>query len=179
MKLIAFTGPKHIGKSTAANICARLVTYPARLSFAGPLKMALLSMGFTREELFIDKEAVVPDIGKSGRQLMQTLGTEWGRHLIHQDIWLKLFTRQMNLQQKSGTELVLVDDVRYDNEAAHIKKLGGTIIQITSTIRGDKLDSHSSEVGIDRSYVDHIVVNNGDMEEFTSDIKLLAIPILK
>jgi hypothetical protein len=42
-----------------------------------------------------EKETPLPEFGgKTPRQMMQTLGTEWGRNLIDAEIWITLWKRQ-------------------------------------------------------------------------------------
>lgn len=156
MKLIAFTGPKYSGKTTAADTLMKLVQYPHKMSFAYPIKQALLAMGFTREEILQgDKEEPISPFGASCRRLCQTLGTDWGRNMVHKDIWLMLFARQFVIQERSGTQLIVIDDVRFDNEADMIKSLGGIIIKLEPHYPSS--DSHPSERGIDPKFINHTI----------------------
>ena len=65
----------------------------------------------------------------------------------------------------------MCDDVRFDNEAAAIKKLGGIIVEIESTKTSTRINTkagiagHSSEDGIDLKYVDYIIENNGSLRK--------------
>ena len=85
----------------------------------------LLSFGLIREQLWGDEKETPLDFlgGKTPRQAMQTLGTEWGRNLIYDGIWLHAWERAFN---KCSTPVV-VDDLRFINEAEMIKRLGGKI----------------------------------------------------
>ena len=80
--LIGLAGPARAGKDTVFSIIKnRLTNTPlAHVAFAGPIK-AMIDVGLG--ELIPDrdhtKEQTIPGIGKSLRQLYQTLGTEWGR----------------------------------------------------------------------------------------------------
>lgn len=166
MKLIAFTGLKTAGKTTAKEYFMALDKYPVQMSFATPLKRALLAMGFSHAEIYrMDKEETIPPFGKSYRTLMQTLGTDWGRNMIHKDIWLFMFERQYRLEVKSGTTIVVIDDIRYDNEADLIRSLGGKIIRV---VRDGLVstDTHSSERGISDNLIDHTIHNTGLVTEF-------------
>jgi hypothetical protein len=147
MKLIGITGAAGSGKDTAAD---RLVSAHAfrKVSFAGPLKDGLCAMfNWTPEQINdrVFKETSLPDIGKSPRQLMQLLGTEYGREMVHPDIWLILARRKIEafMQYRS----VVISDVRFDNEAEMIRAMGGQIIHL---IRPgiSAVAAHVSEQGV-------------------------------
>lgn len=177
MNLIAFTGKKYAGKSTAAREITKLVEYPATLSFASPIKRAALAMGFTNEEVYSnDKEDLIAPFNVSIRRVFQSLGTDWGRNMIHPDIWLRMFERQYLLQKKSGTQLVVVDDVRFDNEADMIISLGGTIIEVFGS--PSAADHHVSEAGINPNFVHYKLNHNPDLQQFLLDARNLGYLIL-
>jgi hypothetical protein len=71
------------------------------------------------------KEQVIPEIGKSGRELQISIGTEWGRELVDQDIWAKTWARLAN-----GAGNVMNDSVRFPNEEREIWRNGGFTIMI-------------------------------------------------
>lgn len=52
------------------------------------------------------------------RRLLQDLGVA-ARKLIHEDIWV-----EVALQNITPDDRVVITDVRFENEAAHISKLG-------------------------------------------------------
>jgi hypothetical protein len=89
--------------------------------------------------------------GQTPRHAMQTLGTEWGRQCIAPDLWVALCRREIALCLAQG-ESVVVDDVRFENEAAVIRALGGCVLSIDRAENADK--SHVSEAGVaaDMSY---------------------------
>ncbi len=132
-KIIAFTGPKQSGKSTAADYLVG--NGFKKLSFAEPIKdiVWFLLQGFNLNQDYIEqlmtthKEVVIPELGVSARHLMQTLGTEWGGTLIHPDIWTMWMSKRL-VTETSG--YLVFDDVRFENEAALIRSLGGLIIHI-------------------------------------------------
>ena len=118
MRFIGLTGLPQAGKDSIAATLVRTRGF-ARMSFAGPLKDALIVMlGLNRGDLEDPavKEQTVAWIGKSPRQLMQTLGTEWGRELVHPDIWIRRAERLLaNYRRISAS--VVITDVRFPNEA--------------------------------------------------------------
>lgn len=131
MDLIALTGPAGAGKSTAAAWLARHRGY-ARVSFAAPLKAMLEAIGIDPAALDRGPAKAAPHpllCGATPRRAMQTLGTEWGRHLIHPDLWVRLAEAPVCAALDHGGRVV-IDDLRFPNEAAMIRRHGGTIIRI-------------------------------------------------
>lgn len=106
-----------------------------KTSFADPLKKMLQSLGLTREQLW-GSEKEIPDqrllLGKTPRHAMQTLGTEWGRHCIHPDIWAAAWKTMLLEDQPTFT---VIEDVRFDNEVDAIRSLGGKVIGIQRRAR--------------------------------------------
>ena len=162
MKLIGLTGAAGSGKDTAADY---LVTQHAwrKVSFAQPLKDGLCAMfGWSPDQLNDRKwkETQLPGIGKSPRQLMQTIGTEWGREMVHPDLWLLLARRA--IEDKLTYRDVVVSDVRFDNEAEMVRSMGGVIVHITRAGIGG-VTPHVSESGVRMCVSDIRVCNDGDI----------------
>ncbi len=127
MKLIAICGPKGSGKTTVAD---RLIEQRRFLSrpFAATLKTMLLSMGLTYDQVYGDEKEKPIDWlgGVTARHCMQTLGTEWGRKLIADDLWVRVWKQRIS----NLTSHVVVDDLRFPNEAEAVRELGGTIWRV-------------------------------------------------
>lgn len=142
--LIAFTGRAGAGKSTAAQYLIEHKNF-VRLRFAGPLKAMLRALGLTDREIDGDLKEQPCDTlcGRTPRRAMQTLGTEWGRELIAPDLWVSLFARDAELHRLAGVSVVC-DDLRFPNEAATIRKLGGKIIGVASN-DAPEVQAHVSE----------------------------------
>lgn len=129
-KLIGICGPAGAGKSTAAHYLCRKHDY-VRTRFAEPVKDMLRAMGLTERHVDGDLKQASCDLlgGKSPREAMQTLGTEWGRDLMHPDLWTRLWLHRCQPLFDEWRRVV-VDDVRFPNEAATISRLGGKIIRM-------------------------------------------------
>src|SRR5574343_295437 len=105
MIIHAFNGAKGSGKR---HVCGLLEEHyrirgrhVARFSYAETLKAML---GVMLKDLGIGtcyitdpalKETVIPELGVTGRHLMQSLGTEWGRNMVHMRLWLKIMDRKL------------------------------------------------------------------------------------
>ena len=161
-RLIGLTGRAGCGKDTVADY----LTWAGyqKYALAGPIKAGLNAMfGFTDED-WTDrswKEAPQGELAwRSPRYLAQTLGTEWGRALVADDIWLRLFERAWNkLRCETLTVGMVVTDVRFANEAALIRRLGGAIVEIQRP-GAAAVEAHSSEEGVPADLIDVVVVNN-------------------
>lgn len=127
--IIAFTGLAGSGKSTAA---AHLVNSRGwqRVRFAGPLKAMMAALGLTPAEIDGDRKEQPCELlgGKTPRWAMQTIGTEWGRHLIDSDLWIRAW--KVAVDRLPPGVPVVVDDCRFPNEAAAITAAGGILIRI-------------------------------------------------
>lgn len=137
--IIAFTGPIGSGKTTAANQLEKELYQ--RVRFAETLKRMALAFGLTRDQ--IDGEAKGEPLeiicGKTPRFFLQTIGTEWGRNLIGEDVWVNAWRATVN---RLSVDIV-VDDARFPNEFAAVRSLGGIVVYIDrdGCARGD----HASE----------------------------------
>jgi hypothetical protein len=159
-KIIALTGAKTVGKTTIAKALSAYAINSRILSFATPIKEMLLAMGVPKEAILGEKkETVIKEIGQSGRELMQSLGTEWGRQMIHQNIWVYALQKKID----SGfDQTIIIDDCRFENEAKWVSERGGKIIMIKRDgVSYD--DEHSSETPLPFQYIDR-VIDTTDLE---------------
>jgi hypothetical protein len=160
--VIGIHGLSRVGKDTVANfIISKYFGY--RYGLADPIK-AMLSAGLG---IHMDapywssrKEEIIPALGKSPRQMMQTLGTEWGRQLVHTNLWVTLARDQL-LRRGPG---MIVSDIRFENEATWVRDIGGVIIHV---VRGDApaVSKHLSENSIVRDPQDRVLLNNSSLED--------------
>ena len=172
--IIGLTGKSRVGKDTTARLIVAArggYTY----SFADPIR-AMLRAGFgidMNDPYWSDKkEDVIPAIGKSPRELMQTLGTEWGRTLVNEHIWLTM-AKQRYVNQGAG---MVIPDVRFSNEAEWVRKMGGRIIHVKRDL-ATVVKQHSSEVGMPMEDGDGVIINNGSLEDLQQAVKdLLHLP---
>lgn len=169
-------GKKGSGKSTLA----RQIPGAEVIPFAKPLKDALIAMGLDKR-LFTDPKCKeVPQKilqNQTPRYVMQTLGTEWGRHLIGPYFWEDLWVTAV---ERSKSSIVIVDDVRFASEANLVYDLGGQIIQIK---RGEdpplrkwyqfwKPKEHESE---QLRFEGPTILNNGTPEELLEKFRAITV----
>lgn len=182
-RLIAFTGYKGHGKDTAASVLTEFHGYQ-RINFADALKAMLATMlrygGMSEGQIYRAMEGDMKEVpiyqygDRSVRHMMQTLGTEWGRNLISQDIWTTLF--QSMAEEALRHRPVCVTDLRFKNEAKLIHGMKGTIIHVHD-IRKRHTDVHASESEIFQIDADIALTNDGTIPELQVDLmaKLAAL----
>jgi hypothetical protein len=131
------------------------------MKFASPLKDMLRAIGLTDQHIEGDLKEVPCDLlcGQTPRFAMLTLGTEWGRDTIGGDFWINIAAHRIATALAAGMSVV-VDDVRFDNEADLIRRLGGVVLGLE---RDNVLAiDHKSENGVT---ADLIYRNDGSAAE--------------
>jgi hypothetical protein len=173
--LIGLAGRARVGKDTVASYLAAHLTLIS-YAFADPLKQALAGLfSLTAAQLEgAEKELPLEWLGKSPRELMQLLGTEWGRDLVHPQLWLLLAERNLQAMAELNQDMqgVVIRDVRFDNEADWVRSKGGVIVHITRPDASVVAD-HVSESGVTVWPLDHVVVNDGPIEHLYDDLESL------
>ena len=172
-QLIAFCGAMGSGKTYAADYLIQNFGY-TRVKFAKPLKDMLRAIGLTDEHIEGELKDLPCDLldGRTPRWAMQSLGTEWGRTLISENLWGNLWEKQVEslLQQNKP---VVVDDCRFNNEAERVKRLKGSLFLIM-TPRSETAEArHPSEVLPTYEYWDGRLENSKD-EEFDKYLDVLV-----
>lgn len=160
-RLIALTGYAGSGKSTVAEHLARAHGY-RRIRFADPLKdMLKVGFGLTDEHVNGGLKETPLDVlgGRSPRQAMQTLGTEWGRETMHPELWVRAWRARVD----ASTAGVVVEDLRFLNEARMVRARGGEIWRIHRP--GCSAGGHISEQELDRITPRAVITNDGEIEE--------------
>lgn len=168
-KIIGLTGKARSGKDTVAAYLTKVYGYE-QLAFAAALKKGIRAM-FDLDTRFTDgefKEDVIPWIGKSPRQMMQSLGTEWGRNCVKDSLWTDLIEFNAKALNDAGV-CVVVSDVRFDNEADMIRRNGGVVMHID---RPDvkAVAQHASEAGIKADGKDMFITNDGTLDQLYSTV---------
>lgn len=173
-KLIALTGKRQCGKSVVG--CHLKQAYGFQpFAFASILKKMLTTMGVPEPYVYGDKkEHIIPHLGVTGRKLMQTLGTEWGRKLIDNDIWSKALIGSPQFQSALLLGMpIVVDDLRFLNESKYLKELDFIIIRVRRPDSKVSNDGHQSEVELDLIKEDYLLYNNStirDLKDKTDEL---------
>ena len=126
------------------------------------------------------------------RTILQLLGTECGREIIHPDIWVNATFAEYKPQHfrtvKAQGLLVehlttmpnwIVSDVRFPNEAEAIKNKEGILIRVNRNKTLNKVNNiskHESETALDYyEEWDYVIDNEGSIEELIEKVKEVLI----
>jgi hypothetical protein len=169
--IIGFSGYARSGKDTAAQELQRSMGFRV-MHFADPLKNAAKEIfGFSMEQLYGNlKETVDPFWGISPREALQKLGTEGGRNVFGEELWVKALMRRL---EDHDRENYVIADVRFPNEARAIEALGGHVVRVVRPGIAS-VKPHESETALDTWPFKHTIVNDASIEEFFGNVRDLA-----
>lgn len=175
MILIALTGAATSGKGIVSK---RLTDYHdfRATRFADPIKrMLAVGLGLTEEQLDgRDKQTPLQDFGGlTTRHLMQTLGTEWGRRMVHSDVWVQAWRKRLH----EYGDRVVVDDLRFPNEAMCIRALGGVIWRINRP--SVPVMDHVSERYVREIAVDREIQNTSTIAALAAAVDVAAQAVIE
>lgn len=175
--VIGLCGRKRVGKDTIAYALRHYGFM--QTSFAEPIKAGLAVMlddyahvskrVFENEHL---KEAAIEGLGDgtiTPRHLMVTLGTEWGRDLVAGDLWTRALLNRLRNMRVRGTQLVVVSDVRFRNEAEALLEHGAVLWHVTRPGFGDDNAHRSEQEKLDDLCHEHIE-NAGTVADLNSRV---------
>jgi hypothetical protein len=173
--IIGLSGYARSGKDTVAGMLMGIHGYE-RVAFADTIRTLLFAMdplvmhndmSFRLQDIVESKgwetaKTEYPEI----RRLLQDLGVG-GRELLDDNVWINAALKDFAKEDK-----VVVTDVRFKNEAARIKNMGGQIWRINRMSIGPAND-HISEIDLDDWSFDAIITNNSDMPNLIKQIGVL------
>lgn len=169
-RVIGLAGHAGSGKNAAAEALGGVV-----IGFADPLYAGLAAMlGVTESQLRARATKELPlSCGKSPRDLLRTLGTEWGRELVRNDLWIWRARQRINEAKRIGSGLVAVCDVRFKNELEFVKsEMGGVVwwIDRPGTVAG----GHVSDLSLTAEDCDLVIPNDGSLEQLQWAVQAAA-----
>lgn len=154
--IIGIGGQKRSGKSTLAGYIKQagavkgLVT--EEISFADPIKKLLQEVfryevpysTFVDDSRKLDLVEIAPGVERTVRELLQKVGTECFRDIIHEDFWVHRGLGRIN---NSSANIVIIPDVRFPNELKLLKDLGKTVYVHRANFDREE-DNHPSETNL-------------------------------
>ena len=180
--IIGITGRKRHGKDTLSDYLVARHGY-RKLSFAEPLKAICKTLfGLTDAQLYGDKKEEIDDYWNvSPRVLYQYIGTDllrtqMGAIMPHMgdNLWVEIMHKTvMDILRETPTQRIVFADVRFENEVAFVRELGGRMIRVVRGGGGGvngvggmrENDTHISETQIDDLVVDISIYNGGTPED--------------
>ena len=171
--IIGLSGYAQSGKDATANLLCLNYDYQRR-AFADPMRHALQIINPKLDSITHVSDLVDDygwDIAKKNpevRRLLQVLGTDFGRKMLGDDVWIKMTMRDLRQDDR-----VVISDVRFPNEADAIKKLGGTVLRINRK-NHSAVNGHPSEHAMDNYMFNHVIYNDGTLEDLSDEVFMLA-----
>lgn len=146
--IIAIAGPMRSGKSTLAAALSTRFDIPV-VSYAEAVRQEV-SQAFFPKQQRAEARFLWDILESQDKTLTRPILQAWGqgrRDLVSSDYWVN---RLMHYIEKRGYPHVIIDDLRYPNEAESVVRNGGFIIRLsadneTLRERGAKHTEHPSE----------------------------------
>ena len=177
---IILSGKQGSGKSTTTEKVAAILKGEGLLVFPYKFAKPLYEMHDAILPILKSYGLVSPETTKVGR-ILQLLGTEGGRDLFGQDVWVncsKVYLKTCEeLTLTLGKDgVLLIDDCRFKNELNAFKDEGFTVrLEADRDIRKARTDAwrdtenHISEIDLDENLKDFNLVVRTDMPQFDLD----------
>lgn len=179
--IVGFSGYLRSGKDTAAQ--ALIEDGFEHRSFAKALK----DMAYNLNPI-VEVRGVTPPLRLAGlvdaigwerakdnypeiRALLQRMGTDAGRKVLGEDIWVDTAMRGV---ERTGHNVVFTD-VRFPNEADAIRDHGGMVIRVLRLggfdPTGQRIAPHPSETALDGYDFDAWIYNNSTVEDLHRTVR--------
>ena len=118
----------------------------------------------------------IEKVSMTPRLLLQLLGTEAGRDLIHPDIWINTLFKDYTPDSRW-----VITDVRFPNEKKKIEDHAGTTIHVVrpcpicNGLNFHKMDcglvdDHISEQSLEDTSFDYVIFNTSDIEHLEYEV---------
>ena len=125
------------------------------------------------------------------RLLLQLLGTEAGRNIIHPNIWVNALMSNYRREYRQHKEIEYIEekiypnwiitDMRFPNELEAIIKRGGITIRV-NRVNGNETPyqiayreahEHPSETALDNATFDYVINNNSTIEDLIQKVRII------
>ena len=179
MEIIGLLGHAGTGKNYIAENILPKILKPKNtvvIAFADHFKVdAIIKYGADYNKVYGKKDF-------NTRKLLQKVGTEEGRNVYGENIWIKAVETWVKVLNSRGVERFIISDCRFKNEVDWVRSLNnGFVIKINAPNRyNDRLNqetnndiekinvikNHPSELQIDECSYDFIINNDHDQDPF-------------
>ena len=134
------------------------------------------------------------------RLLLQIMGTQIGREILHPDIWVHSLMAEYKSKLSSNNPVddldweprfiypnFIITDTRFENELEAVEKREGITIRVNRNFEGKWIDKqewdlhtkgivpHESETALDNAEFDYEIINDGTISELIDKIRNILI----
>jgi len=157
---------------------------------------------FERKETVWQDGSTIKEIQLTPRMILQLLGTECGREIIHPNIWVNsLFADYKPLpnipfdvkwaknskfkegdvfRSFDGDEYIakypnwIITDMRFPNDVRRTREMGGVLVRVNRVECEGRENEHTSETALDDfNEWDHVIQNNRTIEELIEQVRTI------
>lgn len=192
-QLIGIGGLLYAGKDAVADYLVERYSWNKR-GMSDPLNDALLALNpqvginarpaqldghlvgefITYQRLYEEVGYVEAKKNPEVRRLLQALGTEVGRNMIDENVWVDVAAREIEKRRTAGQD-VIITGMRFPNELDMIRRLGGHLWWVSRPgVEGGQgtLAVHASESSVGPDDFDTTILNVGDLDDLYEAVEI-------
>jgi len=150
--IILLSGKQGSGKTTTAKELVKAMADVKGNKYVGLMKFADPLYDLHEYILnYMERATGIPRVEKDG-ELLQLLGTEWGRKKYGANVWVNILRRKV---EKAPQDKIIIDDARFENEFDAFPEALRVRLDAPKAVRKERThawrdnDQHPSEVGLD------------------------------
>ena len=141
---------------------------------------------FKLNNLNYDYFGEIEKVEMTPRLMLQLLGTECGREILHPDIWVNSLMAEYKSKLSSNNPVDdldweprfiypnwIITDTRFPNELEAVKKREGITIRVNRP--GLIGSNHLSETSLDSATFDFVINNDKDIEHLINEVRNILI----
>lgn len=185
--LIGISGKAYSGKDFTADAIKQL--FPDfkiyKIAYADAVRNMLKSIVDVDAIYKLNKkEEPIEGLGVSLRELMQSLGTDWGRHILGDNFWVNILNKRINDNSfLTEADVIVISDCRFQNEIEYIINRAGIVLNVitdSQEYKKSKFYEHESEmISIVGDIDPRIEIFNDFTSNYISSLKEILIPYME
>lgn len=140
-------------------------------------KETALSEEWSVSKDMFDSDEYVREGDMTPRELLQLLGTDCGRNIIHPNIWINALFSEYTSENGKFPNWIVTDS-RFVNDDARLKSLGALRIRIkrANIVTDKNISIHPSETALDHiTDFDEVINNDKDINYLMLTVKKILI----
>lgn len=165
MKIIAISGKAQAGKTHVARLVASNVPGSVVRGFASELRAELTRAGIA--ETFLQEKT------PAARSLMQAWGA--ARRATDPGHWVRALRAEAENLEDRGCPLLLIDDLRFENEAQRLRADGAYLVRLRRIRTRDEAPALSMDQQLDPSETSLDFWTDWDLDEAAASGDLLKL----